>query len=171
MPRSGLVQTPDVGPGQHQPCSSPVHPKASASTQPHVPATRLLQVQQSCRVHTPRGSQHRGVVTAWESPPHPAPSSPRSGRPTHPSAAHLTLRAPGLRRSGMSGPAARTWPRLQRAERPRAGLPAVPARALGARKPGPVAPRTAATQSPHSPCGLRAASQGKGKCYLLSILM
>lgn len=52
--------------------------------------------------------------------------SPRSGRPAHPSAAHLTLWAPGEWRSGMSGPAARTWPRLQGAERPRAGLPAVP---------------------------------------------
>lgn len=46
----------------------------------------------------------------------PAPHSPR----------HLALWAPRLWRSGMSRPAARTWPRLQRAERPRAGLPAVP---------------------------------------------
>lgn len=106
---------------------------------------------------TPRGSQR-------ESPPCP----PLSVRP-RPRELHSPLRCPpnplGSRECGDRAcpglPLARGRGSKGRSN-PAPGFPRSPARALRAREPGPVAPRTATTQSPRLPCGLRAASQGKG---------
>lgn len=139
QPRYSPIQT-------EAPTTSPPFAKRS----PALPGPTELLGAHGMRI-TGRRGDHVGDSST------PLSLSPRSR------ALHSPLRCPpitpfglpDLWPSGMSGPAARTWPRLQGAERPRVGLPTVPGTSSWGQTARPRGSAHSRTQSSRLPCGLR----------------